>query len=133
MKKFFYILLALVGLYCMTSCASTYKTMREPNVLVELNSGDYTLSEPVQGEGEVVKVLGIDWAHLFNKKTASVNASVFGGLLSSSESYAVYDMLEKNPGYDFVMYPQVTKETKSYVVFSKTLVKVTARLGKFNK
>ncbi len=45
--------------------------------------------------------------------------------------YALYEMMKKNPGYDIVLYPQY--ESKKFVIpiiYSKTTVKATARLGK---
>ena len=48
--------------------------------------------------------------------------------------FALYDLLEKNPGYDVVFYPQFTKTVKGplfWGLFVKhTTVTVTARLGK---
>jgi len=49
-------------------------------------------------------------------------------------NFALYDMMKKNPGYDVVLYPQY--ETKKFVIpliFSKTTVKATARLGKIKE
>jgi len=46
-------------------------------------------------------------------------------------NFALYDMMKKNPGYDIVLYPQY--ESKKFVIpiiYSKTTVKATARLGK---
>ncbi|MBQ7253197.1 MAG: hypothetical protein IJS30_00795 [Bacteroidales bacterium] len=126
-------ILVLVVLFA-SSCSSTYRTMREPNVRFELTGHDYTLSEEaVTGESSVLYVLGIDWAHLFRSKTADVNAPIFGlsETLKTAESYALYDMMQKNPGYDFVMYPQITKTSKGFpVLFKRVNVEVKARLGK---
>ncbi|NBC84187.1 MAG: hypothetical protein GVY19_12535 [Bacteroidetes bacterium] len=46
-------------------------------------------------------------------------------------SYALYNLMQENPGYDLVIYPQY--ETKKFIIpifYSKRMVKVTARLGK---
>ncbi len=46
-------------------------------------------------------------------------------------SYALYNLMQQNPGYDVVIYPQY--ETKKFIVpliYSKRTVKVTARLGR---
>ena len=107
--------------------------MREPNVRFELNSADYVLSEPVTGEASTVFVFGIDWARLFGGKVADVNTPVMGlsAIIRGSESYALYDLMVNNPGYDFVMCPQfVKKSTHFYPFYSKISVKVTARMGK---
>lgn len=130
MKRIVYLLLALAAL-TLTSCGSAYRTMREPNVRFELNSNDYILSDQVTGEATVTRIFGIDWARLFGSKTADVTASLMGGLVATDASYAIYDLLQKNPGYDFVMYPQVEKQSKGFLhIVETTKVKVTARLGK---
>ena len=132
MKRFIPILLAVV-LFA-TSCSSTFKTMREPNVRFELTGHDYILSdEAVTGNATVVYVLGIDWAHLFKSKTADFDAPIIGlaDILKGAETYAINDMMEKNPGYDFVMYPQVTKKNTGFpIIFKKVEVEVKARMGK---
>lgn len=46
-------------------------------------------------------------------------------------SYALYNLMKENPGYDVVIYPQF--ESKKFIVpvfYSKRVVQVTARLGK---
>ena len=46
-------------------------------------------------------------------------------------SYALYNLMQENPGYDVVIYPQY--ETQKFIVplfYSKRHVKVTARLGR---
>jgi len=46
-------------------------------------------------------------------------------------SYALYNLMQENPGYDIVIYPQY--EVKRFIVpvfYSKRTAKVTARLGK---
>jgi len=111
--------------------------MREPNVRVELNADDIILSEPVTGTATVVRVLGIDWKRLFKAEGASVSAPIMGitpEFLPSGSSQAIYDMLEKNPGWDFVMYPQAKSESYRVwglgLIYSETETTVTARLGK---
>ena len=143
MKKSRYLLLLAVSLLAFTSCTSLSRTMREPNVKLELNANDMELSEPVTGTATVVRVFGIDWKRLFNYESATVCAPVMG--LSPMElatapvgaSQAIYDLLEKNPGYDVVLYPQY--KSKSYnvlllgLLYSETETTVTARLGKLKK
>lgn len=132
MKRLLPILLFVV-LFA-TSCSSTFKTMREPNVRFELTGHDYVLSdEAVTGEATVVYVFGIDWAHLFGGKTADFDAPIFGlsDMLRGAETYAIYDLMQKNPGYDFVMYPQVTKKATGFpIIYKKIDVEVKARMGK---
>ncbi len=134
MKKSLFVILLAVLAFGATSCSSTIKSMKEPLAYFELNSHDYVLSEQVTGEATVVRVLGIDWARLFKVKAGTVIAPIIGIPVSSSQYYAIYDLLEKNPGYDFVMYPQVTDYTTGFPgIYTKTEIKVTARLGKLKK
>lgn len=133
-------LVALLAVF-ITSC-STLKTMREPNVRVNLEKNDFTLSEQVTGEATTVRVLGIDWKRLFNKKAGSVNQDgptgislanipVIGNFVSDrTANYALYELMNAHQGYDVVFYPQYETTKKSFVVFSRTTTKVTARLGK---
>ena len=133
MKKSLILLIAVVALFA-TSCSVSQRSMREPNIRLELVSEDFVVSEPVVGTATVVRVLGIDWARLFVSKSGSTNASIIGNILNMEDAYAIYDMMEKNPGYDVVMYPQVSKVTKGFpVIFMKTDITVTARLGKLKK
>ncbi len=127
-------ILILTALFA-TGCSTTFRTMREPNVRFELTGEDYTLTEDaVEGEATVVYVLGIDWKRLFGRSDrADFNTPVMGTLdiIKGAETYAIYDLMEKNPGYDFVMYPQVTKEFYRVLPFySRVKVTVRARLGK---
>ena len=136
MKKSFIVILLAVVAFVATSCSASTKTMREPNVRFELTSNDYVLSDVVYGEARVVRVLGIDWARLFTVKSGFIenNASIIGVILTSDEVYALYDLLEKNPGYDFVMYPQTTVVTTGVSgIYTNTNVKISARLAKLKK
>ena len=134
-KSFIIILLAVIGLTA-TSCSTTFQTMREPNVHFELTSNDYVLSDQVTGEATITRVLGIDWMRILNQKLGSFEAPVMGLnlRLNYDSLYAIYDLLEKHPGWDFVMYPQVETVSEGVTgIYTNTTVKVTARLGKFKK
>lgn len=140
MKKFFYLVLIAVSLAA-TSCSALYRTVREPNVRFELNADNMELSEPVTGTATVTRVFFIDWEHLFNRKSADINSSILGGyvpdsvfgIFPSDGAYAVYDLLEKNPDYDFVVYPQFLTSTKDYIFWSTTEITVIARMGRLKK
>ena len=119
--------------------------MREPNAYVEYHAEDFDLSEQVTGEATVVRVLGIDWQHLFGTKEIGATPS-FGTIIPyigvnftipSGANYALYNLMQKNPGYDVVVYPQVESHRHAPVlgtdIYSKTTYKVTARLGKLKK
>lgn len=133
----------------LSSCTAVQKSMREPNVLVELSKEDFTLSDQVTAEAKTTKIIGIDFSRLFLKKTGSVeggystisiaNIPVIGTVLGDRTSnYALYELMNTNPGYDVVFYPQYEKTVEKPILgigFFKTdiTVKTTARLGKLNK
>ena len=135
MKKSFIILLMAVIGFVATSCSSTMQTMKEPTVYFELNSNDYILSDQVTGEATVQRVFGIDFARLFVSKAGQFKTPVVGlPNITTDSMYAIYDMMEKNPGYDFVFYPQVYTVSEGLPgIYVNTTVKVTARLGKLKK
>lgn len=133
-----------------SSCSTLNHSMREPNTRVELNKSDFTLSDQVTGEAKSVKVFGIDWARLFTKKTGTVEGGgptlisaasipVIGNFVSDkTANYSLYELMNTNPGYDVVFYPQyetkVVKPILGIGILTKiTTVKTTARLGKLNK
>ena len=133
MKRLLPILLLTVVLA--SSCSTTFRTMREPNVLFELTGRDYVLSDDaVTGEASVLYVFGIDWKRLFSHTDrAEFDAPIVGleKIIKGAEQYAIYDLMEKNPGYDFVMYPQVTKSYKQFpLIYRRVNVTVKARMGK---
>jgi hypothetical protein len=129
----------------LSSCTTINKSMREANVRVELNKNDFTLSDQFSAEAKSTKILGIDFARLFLKKTG--NSSGGSGALNlasipvigtvvvdRTSNYALYDIMTNNPGYDVVFYPQYeTKVVRPLILgflYSTTTVKATARLGK---
>ena len=133
MKKSFIIVLLTVIAFAATSCSATLKTIKEPLVHFQLNSSDYVLSEQVSGEATVNRIFGVDWARLFTNKYGSITTPVYGitTALDFNSQYAIYDLIEKHPGYDFVMYPQFTTKTSGVPsIFEQTTIKVVARLGK---
>ena len=148
-KKMIKTVMFLAFIAVFTSCGSINKTMREPNVLVNLEKSDFSLSAQVSAEAKSVKVLGVDWARVFNKKTgriesgasSSINSAsipVIGNfLMDKTANYSLYELMTKNPGYDVVFYPQYeTKVVKPVLgigfIAKITTVKTTARLGKLN-
>ena len=123
--------------------------MREPNVRVELEKDDFTLSEQVSASATTTKILGIDFARLLNKNTGSVEGGglanisfasipVVGALVTDKTAgYALFELMKNNPGYDVVFYPQYTTSVSRPVlglgfILKTTTVTTTARLGKLN-
>jgi hypothetical protein len=139
--KSFAFLIVLVSV--MAGCTATHRTMREPNVLVELDKADFTLSGQVEASASTTRILSIDWARLFKKESGSVQGGVMsftipviGSLLMDpTANYALYNLMEANEGYDVVFYPQYSTTTKAPILglgflFKTTDVTVKARLGK---
>jgi hypothetical protein len=133
-----------------SSCTTINRTMKEPNVRVELKKSDFTLSEQVSAQANATKILGIDFERLFTKRTATSEASasagislaslpVVGSVLSDkTANYALYELLQANEGYDVIFYPQYeTKVVKPILgigfIMKITTVKTTARLGKLTE
>lgn len=143
MKKFRLVLVCAIAVLFFGSCNTYTHSMKTPNSYVEYHADDFTLSDAVTGEATVVRVLGIDWAHLFGTKeigeTASVGTVVpyIGMTIPSGSNYALYNLMKKNPGYDVVIYPQVEAHRHAPIlgtdIYSKTTYKVTARLGRLKK
>jgi hypothetical protein len=154
MKTFNLKTLALVALLAasISSCTTINKSMREPNNRVQFSKSDFTLSDQVTGEATTTRILGIDFARLFTKKSAAIESArslsslinlasipVVGGFVSGDKTvnYSLYEMMNANPGYDVVFYPtyeiKVVRPIGIGFIYSKTTVKSTARLGKLNK
>lgn len=149
MRKFRTIFTLLAVVAVMSSCTSLNKTMREPNVRVELTKSDFTLSEQFSAEAQSTKIIGIDFARFFMKETGTIEGGsmaislaslpVIGNVLTDKTSnYALYELMNSNQGYDVIFYPQYeTKVVKPLLgigfLTTITTVKATARLGKLNK
>jgi hypothetical protein len=143
--------LALI-LVSLTSCTSIRNTMREPNTRVEFYKSDFALSDQKSAEAKTVKIIGIDWARIFTKKEGTIEGftpafssvslatiPVIGNYMADRTSnYALYELMNSNPGHDVVFYPQYeTKVVKPILgigfITKITTVKATARLAKFAK
>ena len=148
-KKSLKMPLVAVLMAVLSSCTALNHSMREPNIRIELKKSDFTLSDQVSAEAKTVKVIGIDFERLFTKKTGSVEGGsgslslasipVVGNFVSDkTANYSLFELMESNPGYDVVFYPQYeTKEVKPIFgigfLTTITTVKTTARLGKLNQ
>ncbi len=143
-----------IGITLLTSaCTSMAHTMREPNSRLELEKSDFTLSGQVSGEATTTRILGIDFSRLFG---ANMGASE-GGVTSANplamlqmtagslpvigsvafdrtQSYALYELMAANPGYDVILYPQFETRVERPIglgfIYKITTVKAMARLGK---
>lgn len=143
-----FLMLAGVSMATISSCTTYTKTMREPNSRVEFEKDDFTLSGQVSGSAKTVTVLCIDWERFFTKREGQVKGNsgsisfasipVIGSVISDrTANYALYEMMQHNPRYDVVFYPQYETKVLRPILglgfLSKiTTVKATARLGRLN-
>lgn len=128
------------------SCTTINKAMKEPNVRVELNKQDFVLSDQVSAKARSTKVLGIDFERLFKAEMGNVEKSASGISVATipvigtfvndkTSTYALYNLMVENEGYDVVFYPQYeTKVVKPVLglgfIMKITTVETKARLGK---
>lgn len=145
----------------LSSCSVSNHSMKTPNYHIEFYKSDFEYSRQVTAEATSVRVLGIDWNRLFKWETGQIssdrfdqqtqNITVGGNVVTETvagafsavipvlgdhgkgrvSSYALYNLMKENPGYDVVIYPQFESKKFIFPIFySKRVVKVTARLGK---
>lgn len=149
-KQIINIIMFVAVIAAFSNCTTYTHGMREPNTRLNLNKSDFSLSDQVSAKAKSVTVLGIDWRRFFTKKTGSIDADgsssiswasipVIGNIVGDrTANYSLYEMMNANPGYDVVFYPQYeTKVLKPALgigfLVRITNVKTTARLGKLNK
>lgn len=145
MKTRFILLIALVA-FLASGCSVTTKTLKSPNSHVEFQKEDFTFSEQVTAEASQTVILGIDFARLFSQKYGDIsnpneiNIPIVGNILAGDPEvnrYALYNLMQDNPGYDVVFYPQFeTSQTRPIgipMIFEINKTKVKARLGKVKK
>jgi len=130
-----------------TSCTATHKTMRVPNMRVELEMGDFDLSDQVTAEATSTRIFGIDWQRLFDIKTGQVqggssllidlaNIPVMGTYIyNTTYNFALYELMTENPDYDVVVYPQYKSVSRKPIlglgfIMTEETVTVKSRLGK---
>ena len=146
MKTLTTLLLTFTNTTILNSCTSIHQSMREPNSRVDFTSKDFTFSEQLSAEAKTIKVFGIDWSRLLNKSEGEVDQNipanlsvasipVVGNLIAQEKTinYALYNLMQANPGYDVVFYPQYEKIEKRPIgipIVRITTVKVKARLAK---
>ncbi len=138
--KTFFLVGLVIALF--SGCTGINHSMREPNAHMQWHKADFTYSGQVSAEASTTKILMIDWKRLFKKTTGTVSGGsvaslpIIGNLLTdATSSYALYELMTANPGYDVIFYPQYEVTTKRPIlgigfIFTKTDVKVTARLAK---
>lgn len=140
-------LLVLASAILLSGCSLTHQTMREPNARVEFQKADFEFSQQLTGTATTTRILGIDWARLFNKEKTTVakdgsvamidlaTIPVIGTFIfDPTYNYALYDMISKNAGYDVVFYPSFVKNEKRPIgigfLYKITTVEAKAKLAK---
>jgi len=148
MKKTLLMMIAVGGLF-LAGCTSVNHSMREPNTRVELYADDFELSSQVSASAKSTRILGIDFERLFRQETGSVSRDgisalpvgfdiasvpVVGSFVSDpTAQYALYNLMEANPGYDVVFYPSFKTTYEKPIglpIFTISTVEVTAKLAK---
>lgn len=129
------------------ACTSIHKSLNDSNSRVNFSKNDFDFSEKLSAEAKTVKILGVDWARLFTKRNGSFSNGgttpigvgslpVVGSIITdNTQAYAIHKLLEQNPGYDAVFYPQYTSSViKPFLglgfIVKISDVKAEARLGK---
>lgn len=123
------------------SCSSANMGISRPSVYYEFGRNDMDVSAQKTATASQTKILGIDWARLFNKQSGNFNMNGYAGesipfigsMISPTkvQNYALYNLLASEPGYDFVLYPRFEQKSSGIpILFMKTETKVTAKLGK---
>ncbi|MDD2560276.1 MAG: hypothetical protein PHE04_06385 [Bacteroidales bacterium] len=136
MKRTLLFSVLAAGLLLFSSCKSQAYLMKESTPVLELDINDFKLSDQVNATATRVQILGVDWEALFNSKTGYISPAVpvLGGFLPPLGDKAIYKLMEENPGYDVVIYPQFETKVKRFglvgLIYRKITVKATARLGK---
>ena len=140
------LLIISVAALVFSSCTTTSRMMREPNVRVNLEMKDFELSEQVTATATQRKIIGIDWSRLFHTESGKIQQSdpisinlaaipvVGKPVRDQTYNFALYNLMAENPGYDVVYYPQfeaIHKKPLGFgLIIRTTTVNVTARLGK---
>lgn len=130
----------------LASCTAMNRSMKEPNSRVDFVKSDFNFSNQVSGSATSTKIIGVDWSRIFMSKSGAVEGGMINLSLASipvigtvlqdkTANYALYELMEANPGFDVVFYPQYeTTVSKPIIglgfILKKTTVKATARLAK---
>lgn len=149
MKKSLLLLVAC-GALLFTSCKPTLKSMREPNARMEWEKTDFEFSPQVRATVTSKRIFMIDWKRLFKPNTAiakqdgvlpfsvpqAADMPIIGAGFTpgTTASFALYKLMEENPGYDVIFYPSYTTKINAPIgvglIYRVETVEVQARLAK---
>jgi hypothetical protein len=144
MKKLIVLFCVILLAASFTGCRTAGNAIASQNILYEFGRNDMDVSDQKTAEASSTKILGIDFARLFNKESGNFNPEGYAGVVKGQipvvgvvinptrvQNYALFNLLKGEPTYDFVLYPRFQQETKGIpFLFTTTKSKVTARLGK---
>lgn len=141
MKKINILFVLVLVFALLSGCATSTMTRKGATPVLEFNKEDFEISNHVTGEATVEKILMVDWARLFNKKYGMIEIPTYAvfSIIGQQATfypqlYAIYNILQENPGYDVVLYPQYETTKSGFPVFySVTKVKVTTKLAKLKQ
>ena len=154
MKIKFLAFSTLFLLVFLSSCVTSNRTVKQPDTYLQLKRSDFEISDLKTANATTTQILCIDWKRIFNKSKASSNdmltndielwsmyysAPIFGPIaydyiLDKTTDYAMWELMQSNPGYDVIMYPQVERHIKRPIgigwLYREIDVTVSARLAK---
>ena len=133
MKSYFLYAIIIVTFASLTSCSVSTQLMREHNTFVVLGKDDFIISKQVQTEVQPkLSPFSIKSGTVatdgFKMHSFPIIGGLFGKRMSKAETFALYQLMQENPGYDVIFYPQFIS-TQS---LGKSRVLVKARLGKLS-
>lgn len=139
MKKLKYASILFLGTLFLSSCSLRMNGISNSNAQLNLTTDDVEISEQKEVIVEEKLIFGIDWKRARKKEIGQVRRRNSGipipvigaNSFSRAESYALYRLLEDNPGYDAILYPQFSGQAKGFLpIFFKTELTVKAKLVK---
>lgn len=139
MKKSVVLVACAIVIFC-AGCSSYYRTMMRSTPDIRIEPKDIEITERLSADATTIRVFGIDWKRLTEKRTAAILGSLYGVYsgIDATDLYALEKLMKENEGYDIVMYPQFEKYVdKPFLglgfIYSYTNVKVTARMAKLRE
>ncbi len=132
------LMLSVTGTLLLNSgCTLKMRSMANSNARLQLEKEDVEISETKTATATSKMILGVDWRRLFKKEIGeagktSFSIPIIGNTpMTKTESYAAYNLLQANPEYDAVLYPQYEGVSKGFpFIYIKTDVTVKAKLVK---
>ena len=130
----------------MYSCTSVGSGISKNNYIYEFGRNDIEVSDRKSAEASSTRIFGIDFARLFKKERGNFSSDGYAGVTdgfavpivgslidpTTVQNYALFNLINAEPDYDFVMYPRFEQKTSGIpFIFTTTNAKVSARLGKF--